>query len=127
MQNRGDRNWRPSRPNDNRSTGKTPRDRGSGGRDDDDDDQDDGDQQYGAAGYGVEDYGDYDYGDDEVETVPCPNCRAQVFEDAEQCPSCGEYIVPNSGSRAVMSNKSAWYIILAVLGVLAVVATLGRI
>ncbi len=34
-----------------------------------------------------------DFGDDEGgETVPCPYCGADVYEDAERCPSCGKYI-----------------------------------
>ena len=27
-----------------------------------------------------------------AETVPCPECGAEVYEDAEQCVSCGEWI-----------------------------------
>ena len=34
-------------------------------------------------------YGDDDYynEDDDSETVPCPECGTDVYEDAEQCPS----------------------------------------
>jgi uncharacterized paraquat-inducible protein A len=46
----------------------------------DDDDEDD----YGDAGYGDD--------DDEAETVPCPHCGAEVYENAEQCPRCGKYL-----------------------------------
>ncbi len=30
--------------------------------------------------------------DDDDETVACPFCRKPVYEDAEQCPSCGKYL-----------------------------------
>ena len=31
--------------------------------------------------------------DDETEpTYPCPGCRAQVYEEADACPYCGEYL-----------------------------------
>jgi uncharacterized paraquat-inducible protein A len=30
--------------------------------------------------------------DDPAETVPCPSCHAEVYEDAPQCPECGHYI-----------------------------------
>ena len=30
--------------------------------------------------------------DDDLPTIACPYCRAEIFEDAEQCPVCGEYI-----------------------------------
>lgn len=37
---------------------------------------------------GEEDYG----GDDEEPTILCPNCRAEIWEEAERCSECGEYI-----------------------------------
>ena len=30
--------------------------------------------------------------DDPTETVTCPSCHAEIYEDAEQCPACGDYI-----------------------------------
>ncbi|MDB5349502.1 MAG: hypothetical protein JWN86_749 [Planctomycetota bacterium] len=30
--------------------------------------------------------------DDDDETIPCPYCRKPVYEDAEQCPTCGKYL-----------------------------------
>lgn len=37
---------------------------------------------------------DDDYGDDDEEepTILCPYCRAEVWEEASQCPKCGEYL-----------------------------------
>jgi uncharacterized paraquat-inducible protein A len=29
---------------------------------------------------------------DESDTVPCPHCGRDVYEDAERCPSCGQYL-----------------------------------
>jgi predicted amidophosphoribosyltransferase len=29
---------------------------------------------------------------DDEDTVPCPYCRADVYEDAVRCPSCGQYL-----------------------------------
>ena len=31
-----------------------------------------------------------DDSDDVTATVRCPNCGTDVYEDAEQCPKCGE-------------------------------------
>lgn len=43
---------------------------------------------------------EYDPDDDGVsETVPCPACGAAVYEDADQCPACGEWIIPLAASR----------------------------
>ena len=32
------------------------------------------------------------FGDTDV--IRCPHCRGDVYEDAEQCPACGEYLSP---------------------------------
>jgi uncharacterized paraquat-inducible protein A len=29
---------------------------------------------------------------DEDATIDCPHCRAQIYDDAEQCPECGRYL-----------------------------------
>lgn len=34
-----------------------------------------------------------DPADDSAETVPCPYCGQDVYEQAEVCPHCGSYIV----------------------------------
>lgn len=57
--------------------------------------------------------------DDSCGTVPCPNCGGKVYEDAEQCPLCGEYIVRGGGR--VWSGKPLWWLLLGLAGVLALV------
>ncbi len=56
--------------------------------------------------------------DDQSETYPCPDCGADVYEDAEQCPVCGQYIIP--GGRNLWAGRSAWWVLLGLLGVGAV-------
>jgi len=51
------------------------------------------------------------YDDDGPATVPCPYCKAEIIEDSEQCPKCGEYISKEDSSPAM----SWWVWILAVL------------
>ncbi len=47
--------------------------------------------------------------DDENETVNCPECGEEVYEDSEQCPWCGQYITPKvSESRF---EKIFWTVI----------------
>ena len=54
---------------------------------DPDDDWDDEDDDF-----------DANYEDDEEEpTVTCPYCRAEVWEEASQCPECGEYLSLEDG------------------------------
>ena len=69
-----------------------------------------------------DDWPDEDDDEDESLVVTCPNCGTQVYEDAEQCPSCGEYIVHGS---SVWSEKPLWWVLLALAGVVAVILVLS--
>lgn len=59
-------------------------------------------------------YPEEDEGDEVSETIPCPNCGADVYEDAEQCPVCGEFILPGAGR--LWAGRSAWWVLLGLLG-----------
>jgi hypothetical protein len=59
--------------------------------------------------------------DDDSSVVTCPNCGVDVYEDAEQCPSCGEWI---EHSTHPFAGRSLWWIGLGVLGIVATIATL---
>ena len=61
---------------------------------------------------------DDDFDDDYSQTIACPECGTEVYEDAVQCPVCGSYIMHRSN---VFSGRPTWWIILALLGILAVV------
>lgn len=80
-----------------------------GMRDDDYDDPDDDDP--------------WDGGDDEgsADVLPCPECGAEVYEEAERCPVCGNYIVHESN---VWSGRPLWWILLGGLGMLMAVLAL---
>jgi hypothetical protein len=56
----------------------------------------------------AEDWGD---DDDDAETVPCPHCRREVYEDAERCPNCGRYISAEDAPR----QAKPWWIIVGVV------------
>lgn len=62
--------------------------------------------------------------DDSTETIRCPHCAADVYEDAEQCPVCGEYIMP---STSVWADRPWWWIVLGIAGILAVIVALSSI
>jgi len=62
--------------------------------------------------------------DDSTETVPCPSCGAEVYEDAPQCPYCGSYI---TGHNSLWAGRSVWWIVLAVLGLVATIVMLSGI
>ena len=31
---------------------------------------------------------------------PCPECRREIYADADRCPYCGNYVTPGRGSAA---------------------------
>ena len=62
--------------------------------------------------------------DEETDTVECPNCGAEVYEDAELCPTCGDYITHSSSGYA-WTNRPVWWIALGLFGILAVILCLA--
>ena len=64
---------------------------------------------------------DYDYDEDdsgEVVLVPCPACGERIYEEAERCPECGEWIA--RGLTAWRGKPWLW-IVLGLLGIGAVI------
>ena len=37
--------------------------------------------------------------DDDAALIECPACGAEVYEEAEQCPHCGEWIIHSAAAR----------------------------
>ncbi|HWB11228.1 MAG TPA: hypothetical protein VG826_18510 [Pirellulales bacterium] len=66
---------------------------------------------------------DVEYGDadDDAELVRCPLCGEEIFEDAEQCPYCGDCVVH---STSPFSGRPVWFCVFGLLGVVATVAYL---
>lgn len=60
-----------------------------------------------------------DWEEDGGETLTrvCPHCSCDVYEDAEQCPLCGEWI---SRPLTAWEGRPTWWIILGLLGIGAV-------
>lgn len=56
--------------------------------------------------------------DEETEVLPCPACGAEVYEDAERCPHCGDFIVRRLRG---WEGKPWWWLALGLLGIGAVV------
>lgn len=50
-------------------------------------------------------------------TMPCPSCGAEIYDDAEQCSVCGEYVI---SSTSPWTGKPWWWICLGLIGVLTV-------
>jgi len=67
------------------------------------------------------DENDYLDEDDEPLTLPCPECGADVYEDAVRCPACGYYI---THPTSVWHGRPGWWILLGLLGVVALILVL---
>jgi hypothetical protein len=75
-----------------------------------------------------DDQGDWeDGGDDEPDlpdddsepTISCPYCHKTIYEDAPQCPHCGEYVLEEDTA----AGRKMWLTIIgAVLCLLAILA-----
>ena len=62
-----------------------------------------------------------DYGqDDQSTTSPCVKCGCEIYDDAVQCPLCGEYQTGHSG-RSTWDTQPFWW---KLAGLLALVAML---
>lgn len=47
------------------------------------------------------------------DTVPCPHCGREVYEDAERCPYCENYI--SEEDTPPSSSRKPWWLIVGVL------------
>ena len=64
----------------------------------------------------------WDDDDDSSETVACPHCGAEMYEDSIRCPVCGEYV---THSTSALMGRPMWYVLLGLAGVIAVIAVLS--
>ena len=62
---------------------------------------------------------DYDDAFEDETTIECPNCGSSVYEDAPQCPSCGEYI---THSRR---NQSPWIYVITIVIIAILILSMG--
>jgi hypothetical protein len=60
------------------------------------------------------------YYDDEIPTVPCPYCKAEISEEAQWCPRCENYL----SSEDAPPSARRWSPFLIVVMVLALGAAL---
>ena len=72
-------------------------------------------------GFEYDEYPDTDDVDD-PQVLPCPECGTDIYEDSEQCPACGQYV---TFEHSPWTGRPTWWIVLGVLGVIAVTAMLS--
>lgn len=61
--------------------------------------------------------------EDELDSLPCPACGEQIYAEAEACPYCGEFV---THSTSALAGKPIWFIALAILGIVAAIASILR-
>lgn len=66
-------------------------------------------------------YPEPDEDDDVYETVECPECGADVFEDADVCPQCYAAI---HASKSLWQGRPIWWILLGLIGIAATILAL---
>lgn len=66
----------------------------------------------------------FDEDDDSTSVIPCPNCRADVYEEAVSCPHCGEYII-HDGHNSPLAGRPVWFVLLGLCGIIAVILVLS--
>ena len=64
-----------------------------------------------------------EFDDDSSLTVACPDCGAEIYEDAVQCPVCGSYVT--HGARHAWLGRPIWWIAVGLLGVLTTILALA--
>ncbi len=65
---------------------------------------------------------EFDEEEDSTATTPCPACGIEIYEDAERCPHCGEYVVHG---HSPWSGRPLWWIVLGLAGMAALAAWLS--
>lgn len=68
---------------------------------------------------------DEDWTDSDDESTPlvnCPNCRGEVYYEADSCPHCGEFLIGDSNP---LVGRPKWFVVLGLLGIVAVLLVLS--
>ncbi len=53
-----------------------------------------------------------DEDEDETPTVPCPRCRREIPDFADQCPYCGDWVVQGAGAP---TRRKPWFWLTVIL------------
>lgn len=62
-----------------------------------------------------------EYDEDDLDTVRCDQCGADVWEEAQQCPHCGHYLVADTSP---LRGRPWWWILVGLVGVIATIIAL---
>ncbi len=65
-----------------------------------------------------------DHDEDEADVLPCPSCGQMVYEDSDQCPYCGDWIIPLSGQPRWTRLVGAMLVVALLLGLIGLIRLL---
>ena len=69
-----------------------------------------------------DDFEDDDLDEEDSLTIVCRECGSEIYEDAVQCPVCGNYVVHDTSA---WTGRPLWWLLLGLLGVVATILTLA--
>ncbi len=61
----------------------------------------------------VDEAADPDPDEDDDDVLACPSCRSEVHEDTQQCPHCGDWIIPVDPRGG--SKRWVWVVVAVLL------------
>ena len=62
---------------------------------------------------------EFEDSDDQVDTIACRNCHIEIYDEAERCPHCGEYV---SAGTSPFASKPFWVRCLMVMIIIFLIA-----
>ena len=71
-------------------------------------------------------YGDGWSDDDPVDLIECSSCGSEIYEEAQQCPICGEYVARAVRSGTAWEGRPVWWVVLGLIGIFATILMLAR-
>ncbi len=60
--------------------------------------------------------------DSSIELLTCPECGEMIYEEDEQCPACGRYVLRHSQQWL---GRPWWWLVLGTLGIGATILALS--
>ncbi len=60
--------------------------------------------------------------DSSTATIRCPACGMEIYEESEQCPYCGDYVI--AGAATGLAGRPWWFVVMAVAAIVAVMTWL---
>lgn len=64
---------------------------------------------------------DFENDSDQDHLMSCPSCGAEIYDESEQCPYCGEYVLTSASPFASKPTWVQWLFVIIVIAIVLVV------